>query len=503
MSSIATVIDKASCITLTCKVEEIPKWITIFEKRYCDFLDRLDGFLVSEKCNDDIKVIFSIFDCLRSKKKSILTITVFKTTGKITVQGSAHKKWKDIEYQNIQNISDGAKESDGDIEKFAQAIRLVQQTKDQSKGLETPLPTEIDVQKIPLPDDDDSASDIVESLLIRIEAIEKENKATQLKQQENTENIRKLQNENISLKNKVRKFEAEKKSWDNMVLIEKDSILGEIQHLDKKLANTMLALSKLENEHRNLNDNHLNLLQNYNDNEAREKTGEKRSQQLIANVEADTMKTSETVMEIKNSLDSLRKSTTDKIKHLSLEVNEIHQLNAATINNAVKNGKAPSKTEQQETTTMKQTTPSDTGQSLKDETESPEGAEPSNSNEIDIGDSKVLIVGDSIIKGIKVSRFDKSRKTFVEAKRGGTIDDIAKISHSIKASNLKTIVIHAGTNDLLKLRTDTIVNKLNSLACDMMSKFPSINVYVSTIIKRESRNGKNNFEPKIDEINQT
>ena len=462
-----------------------------------------DGMIckICKICNDGIKVIFSIFDCLRSKKKSILTITVFKTTGKITIQGSAHKKWKDIEYQNIQNISDGAMESDKDIENFAQAIRL-QPAKDQQKGLVAPLPSEIDLQKIPLPDDDDSASDIVESLLLRIEAIENENKAIQLKQQVNTNSICKLENENISLKNKVRKLEAEKKSWDNMVVTEKDNILREILHLDKKLANTKLALSKLENDHRNLNENYLNLLQKFNDNETREKTGEKRSQQLIASVEADSTKTSETVMELKNSLDSLRKSTTDKIKHLSQEVNQIHQLSAATKNNSVKSSKAPSKTEQQETaSSMKQTTSSDAGQSLEDKTETPETAEPSNASEIDIGESKVLIVGDSIIKGIKVSRFDKSRQTFVKVKKGGTIDDIAKISHSIKASNLKIIVIHAGTNDLLKLRSETIVTKLNSLACEMMSKFPSVNVYVSTIIYRESRNGKNNFELKIDEIN--
>ena len=73
---------------------------------------------------------------------------------------------------NIQNISDGAMEYKADIEKFGQAIRLIQSTKDQPKGLEAPQPSEIDEQRIPLPDDDDSASDIVESLLLRSEAIE-------------------------------------------------------------------------------------------------------------------------------------------------------------------------------------------------------------------------------------------------------------------------------------------------------------------------------------------
>ena len=180
-------------------------------------------------------------------------------------------------------------ESDKDIEKFAQAIRL-QPAKDQQKGLVAPLPSEIDLQKIPLPDDpddDDSASNIVESLLLPIEAIENENKAIQLKQQVSSNSIRKLENENILLKNKVRKLEAEKKSSDNRVVTEKDNILQEILHLDKKLANTKLALSKLENDHRNLKENYLNLLQKFNDNETHEKTGEKRSQQLIARFDED------------------------------------------------------------------------------------------------------------------------------------------------------------------------------------------------------------------------
>ena len=61
----------------------------------------------------------------------------------------------------------------------------------------------------------------------------------QLKQHENTNNVRKLENKNVSLK---RKLEAEKRSWDNMVVIEKDNILLEILHLDKKLANLKMTI---------------------------------------------------------------------------------------------------------------------------------------------------------------------------------------------------------------------------------------------------------------------
>ena len=61
----------------------------------------------------------------------------------------------------------------------------------------------------------------------------------QLKQHENTNNVRKLENKNVSLK---RKLEAEKMSWDNIVVIEKDNILLEILHLDKKLANLKMTI---------------------------------------------------------------------------------------------------------------------------------------------------------------------------------------------------------------------------------------------------------------------
>ena len=121
----------------------------------------------------------------------------------------------------------------------------------------------------------------------------------------------------------------------------------------------------------------------------------KQEKSVLSSLSLDSMKTSETVIELKNSFDSLRKSTTDKIKHLSQEVNQMHQLSAATKNNSVKSSKAPFKTEQQETaSSMKQTTSSDAGQSLEGKTKTPEIAEPSNAREIDIGESKVPMVGD-------------------------------------------------------------------------------------------------------------
>ena len=55
---------------------------------------------------------------------------------KITIQGSVHMQWQDIEYQHgqpyqrIKHIGDGAMEFDKHVKEFTEAIRVFQPMKE-------------------------------------------------------------------------------------------------------------------------------------------------------------------------------------------------------------------------------------------------------------------------------------------------------------------------------------------------------------------------------------
>ena len=108
-----------------------------------------------------------------------------------------------------------------------------------------------------------------------------------------------------------------------------------------------------------------------------------------------------------------------------------------------------------------------------------------NSQKLNLGSKNILIVGDSIIKGIDIQRFDKTGDTFINTIRGGTIEHIANFISRLKPKALNIVVCLMGTNNLQGCLTIEIVTQIKSLVQRMKIKFPTAKVVLSTIINHE------------------
>ena len=115
---------KQGCVTIKADQNKTKHWKELFEKRYGDFLNRIDGFFVTVRDDEQTKrTACSIHNSkYKSQKKAVLTISVYKTTGTVMVQGQFRQIWTDNELKHIHDILVSQKEHDYGIHDFGIAL---------------------------------------------------------------------------------------------------------------------------------------------------------------------------------------------------------------------------------------------------------------------------------------------------------------------------------------------------------------------------------------------
>lgn len=98
-----------------------------------------------------------------------------------------------------------------------------------------------------------------------------------------------------------------------------------------------------------------------------------------------------------------------------------------------------------------------------------------------------IIVGDSMIKGLRPDKISRSVKHKVQVKSfpGSTVEDLSDyIKPSLKRKP-KNIIIHVGTNDLKRKSAKDVAKSIDKLCKFVKSDQPQTSINVSEIIQRE------------------
>ena len=96
----------------------------------------------------------------------------------------------------------------------------------------------------------------------------------------------------------------------------------------------------------------------------------------------------------------------------------------------------------------------------------------------------VLVVGDSFLNGIEESKLSKDKHIRVQPISGAKIKDISNNLDELIHGDLKTIILHVGTNNTVVDTPEDIYNDLISLKTKIEDKIPNCQVLISCLIRR-------------------
>ena len=96
----------------------------------------------------------------------------------------------------------------------------------------------------------------------------------------------------------------------------------------------------------------------------------------------------------------------------------------------------------------------------------------------------VLVVGDSLLNGIEESKLSKDTHIRVQPISGAKIKDISNNLDELIHNDLKTIILHVGTNNTVEDTPEDIYSNLISLKTKIKDKIPNCQVLISCLIRR-------------------
>ena len=110
----------------------------------------------------------------------------------------------------------------------------------------------------------------------------------------------------------------------------------------------------------------------------------------------------------------------------------------------------------------------------------------------------VLLLGDSILRGIQQRKFMPNRYVNKQTITGGTRQMNQYIEHMQDRNDYDLIIIHTGTNDVDKLSANEITRNMESCITNLKTRWPNARIALSglTHVPREENRNKS-----IDEIN--
>ena len=122
----------------------------------------------------------------------------------------------------------------------------------------------------------------------------------------------------------------------------------------------------------------------------------------------------------------------------------------------------------------------------------------SNRNQEHSSNGPVLLLGDSILRGILQRKFMPNRYVNKQTITGGTREMNQYIKHMQDRNDYDLIVIHSGTNDGDKLNINEITRNMESCITNLKARWPNSRIALSglTYVSRDENRNKS-----IDEIN--
>ena len=121
-----------------------------------------------------------------------------------------------------------------------------------------------------------------------------------------------------------------------------------------------------------------------------------------------------------------------------------------------------------------------------------------NQEHLNTSNGPVLLLGDSILRGIQQRRFAPNRFVNKQTITGGTREMKHHINHMQDKNDYDFIVIHTGTNDIDKLRINEIAANMENCILNLKARWPNARIALSglTYVPREVNKNKS-----IDEMN--
>ena len=110
----------------------------------------------------------------------------------------------------------------------------------------------------------------------------------------------------------------------------------------------------------------------------------------------------------------------------------------------------------------------------------------------------VLILGDSIVRGIQQRKFAPKRYVNKQTISGGTREIINYINHMQDRNDFDLIILHSGTSDVDKLNTSEIARNMEKCTGNLKLNWPHAKIAISGLMYVPREDIKNSA---IDEIN--
>lgn len=107
-----------------------------------------------------------------------------------------------------------------------------------------------------------------------------------------------------------------------------------------------------------------------------------------------------------------------------------------------------------------------------------------------------LIIGDSLLKGLRQHSITKSTDTKVQIKcfPGAKVSDMKHYSIPPLATDPKHVILHCGTNDLQTKSPEEIVKETGELCDYILAKCPNTDITISSLTTRNDRQGNKTTE---------
>ena len=323
---------KQGCVTIKADQNKTKHWKELFEKRYGDFLNRIDGFFVTVRDDEQTKrTACSIHNSkYKSQKKAVLTISVYKTTGTVMVQGQFHQIWTDNELKHIHDILASQKEHDYGIHDFG--IALENSIMSSSIIPEKNIP----IEKIPMLDYDSMDDDVEpeepvqnpntdmetfkKSILTAINLQDKKIDDLEIQLKKSMEYNRDLNEVNKQLTKEIKTLKQNGKERDDLYAGEREQFLKKISLLETKYAELKSQCNDVKQVNSSLKSELHGFIQKHEDGVYCDKKYDKVA---LADIKAETIMAREDIETNKKNLSEFKTKVLDKLNHLSQVTNSV------------------------------------------------------------------------------------------------------------------------------------------------------------------------------------
>ena len=110
---------------------------------------------------------------------------------------------------------------------------------------------------------------------------------------------------------------------------------------------------------------------------------------------------------------------------------------------------------------------------------------------ISLSKGPVLLLGDSILRGIQQRKFAPNRYVNKQTVAGGTKEMKQYINNMEEKNDYDYIVIHTGTNDVGNLSTDEIVKNMENCSGKLKNRWPDARIGLSGLTHVPREEAKN------------